>query len=549
MRLGRLDARLRAWFGASRLRFVLLFATVLVVGYNWRFWHESLAVAWSPSAESSMFIAALAVILITVHALLLMMLPGRRLPAMVAGSLCLVAALVAYFGDAYGVYFDEDMLRNVFETDAAETAGLLSGRLFAYLLLLGALPAYIVSRVQLPAEPLRTRIRAGTAALGGGAALIALLAWGFSAHLASFLREHKPLRYLVNPANVIVGSLDYALGQSHASRPLRDIEGVVWRPAGGASTRPLLLLLVIGETARAASFGLGGYGRATTPRLGSEKEVIYFRDVLACGTSTAVSLPCMFSHLGRERFEPGEARTQTNLLDALARGGIDIEWHDNNSGCKHVCDRVRHVEYANRPLSEHCTGSHCYDEVMLEGLRQQLRDTHGDRLLVFHQAGSHGPGYAERYPPAFESFTPACRSAELGRCTRQAVLNAYDNTILYTDYNLARQIELLKSLESELDSVLLYISDHGESLGEKGVYLHAAPWFMAPDEQTHVPLLLWMSEGYRRRAAIDTACLRDRAGRPASHDDIYHTVLGALRVRGAAYRAQRDLLAGCRRAW
>lgn len=535
--------------GASRLRFVVLLATALIAGYNLRFWRESLAAVGDPTAGSVLFVAALALVLITVHALLLLLLPGRRLPALAAAVLCLVAAVVTYFSDAYGVYFDKDMLRNVFETDAAETAGLLSARLFAYFLFLGVLPAAIVARVRLPAESWRRRLGVGGLAFVGGCVLVVALALGFSAHFASFLREHKPLRYLVNPANVIYGSLNYAFGGSAGKRALQDIEGPVLRAAGGGGAKPLLVFLVVGETARAASFELGGYGRATNPRLSREAGVVYFRDVRSCGTSTAVSLPCMFSHLGRERFDADEARSQTQLLDALVRGGVDVEWRDNNSGCKHVCDRVRHVDYRSRPRGEGCAGELCYDEVMLEGLEAQLREARGDALIVFHQAGSHGPAYAERYPPAFEVFAPACRSPELGRCERQSVINAYDNSILYTDYNIARQIELLRSLEGEVDSLLIYVSDHGESLGENGLYLHAAPYFMAPDEQTHVPLLMWMSSGYRERAGIDAACLRERAAAPASHDDLYHTVLGALRLRAAAYRRQLDLLASCRRVW
>lgn len=547
--LRRLDAGLRAWLGASRLRFVLAFATVLIAGYNLRFWQETFATLGEPAAKDLLFLVALALILIVVHALLLLLAPGRRLPAFLAALLCLVAAIVAYFSDAYGVYFDKDMLRNVFQTDAAETAGLLSGRLFAWFLLLGALPATFLARVRLPEESWRQRLGTGGLAFAGGLAFVAALALGFSAHLAAFLREHKPLRYLVNPVNVIYGSVHLALADASGTRTLRDIEGPVERVAGGTGTKPLLVFLVVGETARAASFELGGYERPTNPRLSREPGVVYFSKARSCGTSTALSLPCMFSHLGRERFDAEEARYQTQLLDTLARGGVDVEWRDNNSGCKHVCDRVRHVDYREHPRGGLCAGELCFDEVMLQGLEGELRGLRRDTLIVFHQAGSHGPAYAERYPPAFETFAPTCRSPELGRCERQAVVNAYDNTILYTDHNLARQIELLKAFESEFDSLLIYVSDHGESLGENGLYLHAAPYFMAPDEQTHVPLLMWMSSGYRQRAGLDSACLRKRATAPASHDDIYHTVLAALRLRNAAYQRQQDLLASCRRGW
>jgi lipid A ethanolaminephosphotransferase len=209
---------------------------------------------------------------------------------------------------------------------------------------------------------------------------------------------------------------------------------------------------------------------------------------------------------------------------------------------------VARVDYVGGASGD-CTRAHCFDAVMLQGLREQLRDTPRNTLIVLHQAGSHGPAYAERYPSQFEAFAPVCRSADLGRCARAAVVNAYDNTIVYTDHVLAENIELLKSLGAQYDSLLIYVSDHGESLGERGLYLHAAPYFIAPEEQTRVPLLMWMSEGYRTRSKTDLACLRARASQPATHDDVYHTVLGALGLRSDVYRSDLDLLAACRGQW
>jgi lipid A ethanolaminephosphotransferase len=257
----------------------------------------------------------------------------------------------------------------------------------------------------------------------------------------------------------------------------------------------------------------------------------------------------MFSHLGRDAFDADTASASSNVLDAVLRGDISVEWRENNSGCKHVCDRVPHVDNFTGGGEGECTGAHCFDAVMTSGLREQLLAAPRDSLVVFHQEGSHGPAYFERYPPGFEAFAPVCRAADLGRCQRASVINAYDNTIVYTDHVLAQNIELLKSLAAQFDSLLIYVSDHGESLGENGVYLHAAPYFIAPREQTHVPLIVWMSEGYRTRSRTDLACVRARAAQPASHDDLYHTVLGALGLRSGAYRRDLDLFAACRAEW
>jgi lipid A ethanolaminephosphotransferase len=535
--------------GASRHGFALTVSATLLAFYNLQFWRASLEALGGATRMSLTFLAALGAILVILQALILLALPGRRTAPVVAAVLFLVAAIAAFFSDAYGVYFDHAMMRNIFESDRAEMRDLLlGGRFFAYLIVWGALPASIAGRVILPARAGRHRWRTATLSLGGGLALVAALALGFSAHLASYLREHKPLRYLINPANVIYGTAHYAFSTVEGAREFEDNEGRVSRLAGARGEKALLVFLVVGETARAANFQLGGYGRPTNPRLQRMSNVLYFRDVRSCGTSTATSVPCLFSHVGRKAFDPDAARWHSNLLDALGRGDVGVEWRENNTGCKHVCDRVPHVDYAGGGQGE-CAGTHCYDGVMVQGLRERLRDSARNTLIVFHQAGSHGPAYAERYPRSFETFTPACHSAELGHCPRAAVVNADDNTIAYTDHVLAEEIELLKSLAAQFDSLLIYVSDHGESLGENGIYLHAAPYFIAPAEQTHVPLVLWMSDGYLERSKTDLACVRARAAQPASHDDVYHTVLGALGLRSDAYQRDLDLLAGCRRQW
>lgn len=275
------------------------------------------------------------------------------------------------------------------------------------------------------------------------------------------------------------------------------------------------------------------------------KDVVYFSDVSACDTSTATSVPCMFSPLDRSRFDVDESSHIANLLDSLSDAGFEVEWRENNAGCKGVCDRVRTVRYeANAGgLCEH---SYCYDEIMLEGLDARIRGLTTDAAIVFHQIGSHGPAYWERYPAAFEHFKPACRSNELHSCSEQQLINAYDNTVAYTDRVLSRQIEILRSAAESVDSFLLYVSDHGESLGENGLYLHGIPYALAPRVQKHVPMLMWASEGYVARMHLDTQCLRRRSAGSISHDNLYHTLLGAAEVYDAMYQPKLDLLSECR---
>jgi lipid A ethanolaminephosphotransferase len=249
-----------------------------------------------------------------------------------------------------------------------------------------------------------------------------------------------------------------------------------------------------------------------------------------------------------QHFNVDRADRYTNLLDTLTKAEFDVEWRDNNAGCKGVCARVVRVAYPGESDPVHCPNSYCYDEVMLSDLAARLETLRQDTVVIFHAIGSHGPAYAQRYPPHFEVFKPACRSNELQRCTKEEVVNAYDNSIVYTDHVLARQIDLLQANASRFDSVLLYASDHGESLGEQGIYLHGMPYAFAPRVQKEVPMLFWASRGYVERTGLSMSCVQARSHDAVSHDNLYHTVLGALAVRNAVYDPELDILARCRSA-
>jgi lipid A ethanolaminephosphotransferase len=309
-----------------------------------------------------------------------------------------------------------------------------------------------------------------------------------------------------------------------------------------------VIVMVVGETARAANFELGGYARATNPELSRMDGLVYFRDTSSCGTATAISVPCMFAHLPRRSFDVDEAPRKANLLDALQQAGLSVQWRDNNAGCKGVCARVTQINYGEQSDSNLCRESYCYDEVLMSDLPGTLASVTRDTVIVMHQIGSHGPAYYERYPGEHERFSPACRSNQLQSCTAEEVVNAYDNTIAYTDHVLARTIGMLRNASSRVDGMLLYVSDHGESLGEQGLYLHGLPYAFAPETQTHVPMLMWLSSAYAERSNVAIACLKSHAHEAFSHDNIYHTMLGAAEVRNDSYDPKLDILAACRGA-
>jgi lipid A ethanolaminephosphotransferase len=522
-------------------------ALILVAVCSRRFWSETLKLSQPNMLQDLLFLLSVFAVLVAAHASVLLLLPGRLLKAL-AAFLLIAGAAGAYFADSYGVLIDRDMIRNVVETDVREAFGLVNVRFGLYLLLLGIVPAVVVLRTRLARPGLKRALAQRGAFITMTIAICALSAVFMGAHYASFLREHKSLRYLITPANIVNGAVGYFSHGTRVPAQLVDRESPVSRVAGAQSAKPLVLFLVIGETARAQNFQLGGYKRPTNPEL-SKRDVRYFGNVSSCGTSTAISLPCMFSGDGRKAFDASNAAGGSNLLDALAQAQIAIEWRDNNAGCKGICARVpASIDYRAGSSAEFCNAGGCYDEVMLADVPERLQGLKTDTVIVFHQAGSHGPAYSQRYPAKFEVFKPVCYGNELSRCAVEEVVNAYDNSILYTDYNLARQIDLLESASQAVDSLLMYVSDHGESLGERGLYLHGAPYMFAPAEQTQVPLVLWMSAEYRKRFAVSDACVRAKTGEAFSHDNLYHTVLGALGVNSARYRASMDMLASCRSA-
>jgi len=533
----------------SDVALILVVATTWAVLYNLQFWHLSVAAMWHPSAGAALFLTSLFVVVLCLQALLLALVPTRVGLRIAASALFLVAAGTSFFASDYGAIMNTEMMRNLIETDRAEVGGLMSFDLVAHLLVLGALPAVLVWRVTLPPITWRAQLKQRLIFIGALLAVCAAALFASSANYAVFFREHKTIRYALSPASPVVSlaRLLSAKEKRDPNAPLIDPAGNVQRTAG-VHDKPLVLFLVVGETARAANFQLGGYSRATNPELSGRQDLVYFDHATSCGTSTAISVPCMFSHLPREKFDVEQADRYTNLLDSVTKAGFAVEWRDNNAGCKGVCARVVQVAYPGKADPVHCPNSYCYDEVMLSDLAAKLEHVQQDTVVVFHLIGSHGPAYSERYPPQFEEFKPACRSNELQRCTSQEVVNAYDNSIRYTDHVLAQQIDLLQANASRFDSVLMFASDHGESLGEQGIYLHGMPYAFAQRVQKEVPMLFWASRGYVERTGLSMSCLQAHAHAAISHDSLYHTVLGALALSNAVYDRSLDFLAQCRSA-
>jgi lipid A ethanolaminephosphotransferase len=381
-------------------------------------------------------------------------------------------------------------------------------------------------------------VRAASVLAAFAIAIFAFL--GISRDLTSFMRNEREARYLITPGNFIYGLTVNSLHRVEDARVTREqVGGDAHFIRVSNAARSRVLVLVIGETARAANFSLLGYPRETNPEL-AKADIVAFSDVTSCGTSTEVSVPCMFSPYGREHYDERRIRNSEGLLDVLARAGYAVKWLDNQSGCKRVC------KGAGVEFEKTCKAGECHDEILVRRLSDELSHVEGNTVFVLHMMGNHGPAYFRRYPAEFRRFLPDCETAELRDCTREQVVNAYDNAILYTDHVLASVITTLKDDPYRIDSAMIYVSDHGESLGEHGLYLHGIPYSIAPELQTHVPMLVWVSRQMSATGDVDVSCLRGKAHDALSHDNLFHSVLGLMDVSTAAYLPARDIFDGCR---
>lgn len=542
--LGRKDYQPIVWWKLRPVlaseALILLCSVFFSVFSNGPFWRSALA----HPLEQWRLALSLFLVITALHALLLGLVVNRWTAKPLLSVLLLVTALAVHYMSAYGVYLDADMLRNVLHTDSKESSELLSLRLLIPIALT-LIPVMALWRV-------RVLRRSWPRALAIRAAFLAAMAVVTAAgvllsfqDISSLVRNHREVRYLVTPANYVVALSNTLLASPPGPKKALLPIGTDARRLARIGGKPRLLVLVVGETARAQNWGLNGYARQTTPELAKVDGLIDFSQVSACGTSTEVSLPCMFSPYGRRNYDEKEIRSHQSLLHVLDHAGVSTLWRDNQSGCKGVCDGlpIQHLADAKDPAF--CNGGRCLDEILIADLRAQLSPSKGDRVVVLHQLGNHGPSYFERYPPQFKRFMPACDNPELGQCERQTIVNAYDNALLYTDHFLARTIDLLKS-QADYDTALIYVSDHGESLGEKGLFLHGVPYSIAPTEQTRVPMVMWFSPGFVQEAGLDTACLRREAAGPASHDNLFPSVLGLMQVSTREYQPAYDLFAKCR---
>jgi lipid A ethanolaminephosphotransferase len=458
---------------------------------------------------------------------------GRWLIAL----LLILSAQAAYYMDNFGVLMDSVMIDNIAHTDEKEMEGLLNLGMIIRILLLGVLPAWLVIRYWPKVSSISTEIKTRLKCLLLLIVALIALVLPFTAGYTSFIREHKITRFYANPTYPVYSLIKYVELQLTSKQQTKLTKTATDAQFLDLEGRNELVIMVVGETARADRFSLNGYHKETNPRLAKEN-IVNFTNVSSCGTSTGVSVPCMFSALGRKDYDKQKALNQENIVEVLAKNGIEVLWRDNNSDSKGVATRVRYEDFKTPTHNPVCEDE-CRDIGMLSGLDAYIAAKKGkDIMIVLHQMGNHGPEYYRRYPKEFAKFQPMCMTGELQDCTQEEVNNSYDNAILYTDYFLAEVIQFLKKYDGDYETAMLYVSDHGESLGENGVWLHAAPYIMAPKAQTHVPAILWLGQHFDYTTS-QAAAFKDA---PLSHDDLFCTLLIAYELDTKTCSAKKKML-------
>jgi lipid A ethanolaminephosphotransferase len=466
----------------------------------------------------------------------------RRVLKPFVAMILLLSANVSYFADTFGVVVDQSMIHNILETDIAEASEFLTWPLFWHLVLYAGFPILLLLLAKVKYYGWKREAVMRGSVLAGSVVLVAALAFPNFKEITFFGRENRDLRMYINPTFVI-HSLKKVIKTTYFMQTDHPLERVATDARREDVDPKEVVVLVVGETARAQSFSLNGYRRETNPLLNNEG-IVNFSHVESCGTSTAESLPCMFSLQERSNYSRREAMNSENLLDVLRRTGVNVVWRDNDSGSKGVANRVTYKDLSHQSVANTCSEDNCYDEILLQGLESELASISGDGLIVLHTKGSHGPSYYKRTPPEFKRFLPECAQDNVQDCSEQEIVNAYDNTIVYTDYLLDELIKILN--QQDFATAMLYVSDHGESLGENGIFLHGLPYALAPKEQTQVPMLFWASDKFYGMKNITGDALANKSRNNFSHDNLFHSILGLFDVKTESYDQDLDIFAPSR---
>jgi len=522
---------------------IVCVSVYFTVVFNYPFLKGAISAITSLEEYKLLFLMSVPVLLCNILILVLSLFSAKYIikPALI--TLTLISSLVFYGSLNYGVVFDYGMIQNAVETNNAEALSYVNVEFVAFFIVFGVIPAALVYRTQLAYKGLLGELLQRGKLVSIAIFSIIFIAYFFYANYAAVGRNNKELKKFMVPTQYLSSGYKYARDQIF----YQDIEFSILdhSPAlkNQAHNAKKVVVMVLGETARAKSFSHNGYHKPTnshTQTLG----LVSFEQMFSCGTATAVSVPCMFSSLTQENFERRDADNQQNLLDLMQLTGVDVLWIDNN-GCKGVCARIPTVKIDVTKDSPLCDGQYCQDEALLAPMNEKLNNLNSQTtLIVMHMMGSHGPTYFKRYPDNQKLFTPECARSDIQNCSQEELMNTYDNTIAYTGYILSEVVARLDNLPENIEPAMVYVSDHGESLGESGAYLHGFPYALSPIEQRQIPMLVWSPQIAADQQQYQ--CLQRLAKyNQYSHDNVFHSMLGFMNVRSSAYQQPLDIFSNC----
>ncbi len=424
----------------------------------------------------------------------------------------IISSISMYFINSYSVIIDESMIGNVLNTNYSESSSFFSFKLVLYVLFFGILPSIYIIRAKI----IRVTFKKFITTISLTLVFMLVMVFANASNWLWIDKNSKTLGGLAMPWSYSVNLSLYYIHQNQ-----RNATETLLPNATIKDNQKSVIVLVIGESARKQNFSLYGYPKNTNPLLSKISNVYHF-DATSCATYTTAGVKGILSYQNSDEL--------TEILpNYLHRNDVEVIWRTSNTGEPPI-----HIKnYENREtLMPNCKGDGCnYDEILLSGLKEEILASKKNKILVvLHTSTSHGPTYSKKYPAQFEVFKPVCNSVELGKCSQTELINAYDNTIVYTDYILAKLIGDLQQL-NDYHSAMIFVSDHGESLGEKNLYMHGLPLSIAPKEQFEIPFIVWTSENSKQM----------KPNTILTQFNVFHSVLNFLNIQSPIYDEKMNI--------
>jgi len=515
--------------------FILFVSIFISFVYNTKFFKILYVDIGLSSFASIYFFFAIIVTIVSAISILLLIFGQRYILKPLVIILIIISSILSFYNNQFGVTVDEQMIINTLQTDINEVVDLISFDLFIHIFFLGIVPSLIVYFIKIEYETFKKDLVLRFLFTLSAFIIVIVIIFSNFKQVSFITRQHKKLNQHITPL--------YTLNSAYRLVRSSFQETVEFKKLGKdakllGNNKKTIGIMVVGETARADRFSLNGYQKETNSEL-KKRNVFSFNNTISCGTSTAYSVPCMFFLNGEKNFTLFKAKNQSNVLDVLSFAGVNTIWVNNNSSCKFVCSRIKSIDVIKNLGGEDKNIN--FDEILLDTTNKILKDNKDNILIVLHTMGSHGPRYYKRFPDKFAKFKPFCNNNTPQNCSKNELNNSYDNTIVYTDYILSKLIDILKE-NKDYNSFMLYASDHGESLGENGIYLHGLPKKIAPKEQTNFAMVLWISDQMIKNQNINLSMIKNKFTKELNHDYLSHTLLDLFKVQTSIYKKNLSLL-------